>query len=634
MLDALRKGAGTWLAQLFIALLVVSFAVWGVSDIFRGFRSDTVATVGNTDITTQTFLRQYEIATRALGQQLGQPVSAEQAQLFGLPGQVLGRLVADATLNDEAATLNLGVSGDTLAQQIAESPDFRGGSGAFDRNRFQQLIQANGLTEDQYVEQLRENFVRQQIADALVGGTKAPEAYMKAVHEYRAEERKISYVLLAPALVGTIPDPSDTELQTWFDANKADWKAPEMRAIRVMAMRAEDLADTGAISDDAAKQLYDAQVAARFTTPERRKVEQIIFKDKAEADAAAAALASGKTFDQLIADRQLKPADVDLGLVTKDKLLDPAVADAAFALAANSVSGVIDGRFGPVIVRVTTVEPQVIKTFDEVKADIVKELATEKARAELADQHDVIEDARAGGETLEEIAKKYDLTLLTLPAVDKAGRDADGKDIADLPGGSELVAAVFNSDVGLENAPLTLSPLGYVWYEVTGVTPERDRQLTEVKDKVAEAWKKDQLASKLAAMAKDVNDRLAAGEDIAKVATEKGLAVKTAEKLSRSTQANGDLSNPAILAAFSGPKGHAATAPAPEDSLLVLVVTDVTTPPYFAGTPDLTQADAQLSGQMATDFLQQYVVQLQSDLGLAINQTVLQQAIGGPTGGG
>src|SRR5690606_29212444 len=146
-------------------------------DIFRGFRSDTVATVGNTDITTQTFLRQYEIATRALGQQLGQPVSAEQAQLFGLPGQVLGRLVADATLNDEAATLNLGVSGDTLAQQIAESPDFRGGSGAFDRNRFQQLIQANGLTEDQYVEQLRENFVRQQIADALVGGTQAAGAY-------------------------------------------------------------------------------------------------------------------------------------------------------------------------------------------------------------------------------------------------------------------------------------------------------------------------------------------------------------------------------------------------------------------------------------------------------------------------
>ena len=75
--------------------------------------------------------------------------------------------------------------------------------------------------------------------------------------------------------------------------------------------------------------------ADRFTTAERRKVEQIVFKDNAEADAAAAALAGGKTFDDLIAERKLKPEDVDLGLVTKDKIIDPKVADAAFALAAE-----------------------------------------------------------------------------------------------------------------------------------------------------------------------------------------------------------------------------------------------------------------------------------------------------------
>src|SRR5215218_8982173 len=101
MLEALRKRASGWVAQLFLALLVVSFAIWGVSDIFTGFRSDTVASVGNTDIRIQDFSRQYELATRQLGQQLGQQVTPEQAQMFGLPGQVLGRLVAEATLNDE-----------------------------------------------------------------------------------------------------------------------------------------------------------------------------------------------------------------------------------------------------------------------------------------------------------------------------------------------------------------------------------------------------------------------------------------------------------------------------------------------------------------------------------------------------
>ncbi len=130
MLNALRKGAGGWVAQLLIALLVVSFAVWGVSGFLTGFQADTVASVGGTEVSSQQFFRQYDLAKRQLGQQIGQSVTDEQARLFGLPGQVLGRLVTEAALNDEATTLGLGVSGDTLAKQIADDPSFQGPTGA------------------------------------------------------------------------------------------------------------------------------------------------------------------------------------------------------------------------------------------------------------------------------------------------------------------------------------------------------------------------------------------------------------------------------------------------------------------------------------------------------------------------
>src|SRR5437016_1240515 len=108
MLDALRKGASGWVAQLFIAVLVISFAIWGVADVFRGFRADTVATVGKADISINDFGRQYDFAKRQLGEQLGQPVTDDQARLFQLPQQVLGRLVADATLNDAGRRMGLG----------------------------------------------------------------------------------------------------------------------------------------------------------------------------------------------------------------------------------------------------------------------------------------------------------------------------------------------------------------------------------------------------------------------------------------------------------------------------------------------------------------------------------------------
>ncbi|MBN9009625.1 MAG: peptidyl-prolyl cis-trans isomerase, partial [Rhizobiales bacterium] len=326
--------------------------------------------------------------------------------------------------------------------------------------------------------------------------------------------------------------------------------------------------------------------------------------------------------DDLLAERNLKPADVDLGVITKDKLIDPAVAEATFGLAAPGVSPVIAGRFGPVMVRVSQITPAVTKSFDEVKADLKKEIATQRASQEISDQHDVIEDARAGGETLAEIATKYDLKLTNIAAVDK-----DGKDVPGLPAG--LVSSAFDTDVGLENAPLSVSG-GYVWYDVTAVTQARDRELSEVKDKIAEAWKREQVEEKLTAKANDLRDRLQKGEDIAKAAGDLGAEVKTVSDITRSTKASGDLTQAAILGTFSGPKGTAAVAAgAADQTKVVLVVTASEVPPYFSDAPDMAQAKSQLADQLSNDFLTGYMTQLQAELGgVSVNQAALAQAIG------
>ena len=148
----------------------------------------------------------------------------------------------------------------------------------------------------------------------------------------------------------------------------------------------------------------------------------------------------------------MKPSDIDLGEVTKDKIVDPAIADAAFGLADGGVSGVIDGQFGPVIVHVSNIEPEVVKTFDEVKDQLKLEIAAEQAVAEIGDLHDSIEDARAGGAKISEVAGKYGMKLVTIPAVDAEGKDADGNPVPDLP--ANLLTAAFQTDVGLENDPV------------------------------------------------------------------------------------------------------------------------------------------------------------------------------------
>jgi len=226
MLDALRKQASGWVAQIFIGLLVLSFAIWGVSGFFSGFYADTVATIGKTDVSTSDFARQYDQALQAMTRQTGRPVSSEQAQLFGLPGQVLGRLVTQATLDDTARQYGLGVSDEVLAQKIGEDPAFRGPDGSFNRLNFQQALRSAGYSEDQFVTDQRDVLMRYQLSNALVSGAHTPTPYLQALHEYRFEERSIAYVNLTAAAAGDIGDPGADVLTAYFEENTNRYRAP------------------------------------------------------------------------------------------------------------------------------------------------------------------------------------------------------------------------------------------------------------------------------------------------------------------------------------------------------------------------------------------------------------------------
>ncbi len=626
MLDALRKYASGWVAQLLMAILVLSFAVWGVSDIFSGFGANAIAQVGNSEVTLAEFKRRYDLALQTLSARLGQTITPQQAIQFGVPNQILNQLVFEATLNHAASQMGVGISNQELGQRISQDSSLFGPSGTFDRAYLNNLINAQRMTEDQFIINRREQYIRDQIVDAFGGGLVAPDAYMRAIHEYTAEERSISYLVITAPAAADIADPSEAELADYFAAHKADWRSPELRALQYFTLSPDQIASPADVSDADAEQRYSSQ-PARFSTPEKRDVQQIVFNDKAAAASAAAALSAGKTFDDIVAAQNLKLADIDLGLITRDKIVDPAVAEAAFSLSEGGVSGVIDSQFGPVIVHVTKIEPAVVTPFAEVKDTLKKEIATERAANGILDLRNAIEDTRAGGATLEEVAAKYDLKLVAVPAVDSNGDDADGKPVADLPTG--LVAAAFQSDIGLENDPIEPDRATFVWYTVTNITPPRDRTLGEVHDRVVAAWKDDQRQKKLAAESDKAKSRLDGGEAIATVAADLSLPVRTADQLTRRTTPSGDLSAGVIEAAFTGPKGTVDAADGAEPmTRVVLVVDDVSTPPYFSGSPELAQAQTQLSSQIENDLLALYGAQLRSHTEVRLNQAALQQALG------
>ncbi|MBP1850012.1 peptidylprolyl isomerase [Rhizobium halophytocola] len=626
MLDSLRNAAQTWVAKLLLLLLVASFGVWGVSRSLVSGQADTVMTVGDQQISSNEFRFAYQRRLDALSQQFGTRLTTEQARAFGVVNQVYAELSAGASLDQLADEMHLGLSQDRLAQLIAEDPAFKGSNGRFDRQLFASRLANSGIRQEDYIKERSDVAVRSQVVEAISDGFKPPKVLVDAMTKYSTESRDIDYLLLTNANIDPIPAPSDEVLKKWFDTVKSRYRAPEYRSFSYVKLEPADIAHPGDITDQQIADEYAARKKS-FEIAGTRTIEQLTFADKAAADAAAAKLSSGTSFDQLVTDTGKTPTDVLLGDFSHDNMPDQTLADAAFAVDKDGgTTPVIDGAFGPVILRVTNIKPTRVKSLDEVKDEIRQQLATTAAADDILSVHDNFEDLRASGATLEDVARQLKLNVVKIPAIDSQGQDRDGKAI-DVPQGKTLVTQVFQADVGSETQPLSIGADGFLWFDVTNIEEARDRSLDEVHDQAVKDWTTEQQRTALGAKAESLKARLQKGDKLADIAGELKIAVETKAGLKRGAQ-DSVLGPAAIAAAFSGPVGTAGSAPGGDPSTqIVLSVTHVDDTPSADVLENDNRQVTALANAAGDDILDQMVQKLQSQYGVSINQQLAEQAM-------
>src|SRR5581483_5183964 len=332
----------------------------------------------------------------------------DQARALGLDRQIIGQLIAEMTIDDRARSLRLGVTDAEIARRITGDPTFQGPRGEFDRDRFLAIIRQAGYTEPRFIAEQRRQTLRRQLAGTVLGALAPPKPMLEAADRFQNEQRSIDYVLLDRAQAGDVPDPTPEQLAKYFEERKLLFRAPEYRKVTVLALIPRDQAQWIEVSDADVKRAYEDR-RARYTVPERRHVEQIVFANAQEAAAAADRLANGAKFTDIAAERGTTEKDYELGTVPKSAIIDRAVADAAFALKPNEVSAPVQGRFGTAIVTVDKIEPEQTRSLEEVAPEIKRDLATERARSQITDAYDKIEDQRSEGKTLAEAAANLKL---------------------------------------------------------------------------------------------------------------------------------------------------------------------------------------------------------------------------------
>ncbi len=631
MLTALRKAAGGFVSKIFLVLLAISFGVWGASGAFISGSGSSTVEFGATKVGLVDYRLAYDQQLLALQRQFNQRLNREQADALGVGQNVRAQVIAGAVLDENARELGLGISQDRLAQLIADDPVFRDQTGRFSRLALEGALRNAGMRQEDYVRNREAVAVRRQFFDAVSPNASTSDAFMKAYAVFQGEKRSMVYATIKAENLKAQPVPTDADLNAFYEKEKAAYVAPEYRKFTYVRLTAEDIAKPDEVSAEDIAADYAAKKAG-YTTAEKRKIEQLVFPNADAAKAAHDKIVAGGTFEQAVLDAGRTLADTELGTLAKTEVPDTAVADAAFNLALNTVSEPVAGVFGSVLLRVTEIQPETVKPLDEVKADIAKAIALEKASEQLFDLHDKLEDDRAAGDSLEDAAKKSGLEAKPVEAADSRGNDKDGKSL-ELPESAALMRDVFQTDVGVEAAPVQIGTAGFIWFDVKEVIPERQKPLEEVRATVTADWIKAETAKRVSELAEAVRARVEKGEELAAVIADAELLnfaaespLKTAEAgpITR-TQTGGDLDRNAVLAAFSVPQGGVVTSNAPaEAQVFVIKITSVQT-----GEPGAVpeEVKTQISGAISDEILDAMVADMQGRGELKINEQAINAVL-------
>lgn len=627
MLDSLRDATQTWIAKLLLGLLVLSFAAWGIADIFSENMSGSAAiSAGESEVSAGEYRLAYEQQMMRLSQQFQQRLTKEQAQALGVESQVISQLAAGVVLDEEARKMRLGISKDGIARLIASDPSFYDAAGRFSTAQFDAVMRQLNINADAYIDSRAQIARRQQIVEATTDGISVPQTLLKALALYEGESRTVDYITIQPEKAEDIAAPSEDVLKAYYDINKDQYAAPEYRKLTYVKLEPADIADPSAVTPEEVSDFYEKN-SSRYSTNETRTIEQLSFVDEAAANAALEKIAAGMSFDDLAAELGKSADDIKLGTFEKSKLPDPVLAEAAFALEQNQASDVIKGAFGPVILRVTEIETAHTKPLVDVEQEIRLNIATAIAATAISNVRDQLEEDISNGVPLGEAATKLQLKPVTIAAIDAEGNDMSGNQVQNLPVERQLVASLFQTDKGLDNDPLSLGTNGFLWYQADEIIPARDRTIDEVKDKLVIAWKADEAIKNLIAKTDELKKKVQDGTTLEALAEELGVEKQTKRGVTRSTN-DSELGSAAVAAAFRGANGMIGSAATPNnDAQILFKVTEVIEPAGLSAESISQERREAAATGLADDLLSQLIAELQKQYPVKINQTAINNAM-------
>ena len=632
MLTALRRLASTWLAKALFVLLVLSFGIWGIGDTVRNLGRDTaLARVNGEPIEMEEAQAALRRELQRLSRTVGSNFENDPRVRRALAEQAVDQLVLDRVLRAETARLGVTVPDAVVREFVLSLPGFRGpAGGGFSRAAFDNFLRSNGLTEGEFLNLVRADLARQQVSTAVRAGAAAPSVLARRLYQWRDQQRAATVVSLPAAAAPEPPEPTEAALRRFHENNPQTFSSPEYRDAAVAVLTAAIMGREVEVSDADIAAAYE-QRRASFETPERRTLEQALFQDEATARRIHEEWsADPETPFSVVAARAEAaggPA-TQLGTVDRAALPVPELAEAAFSLAPGSVSAPVRSPFGWHVLRVTGVEPGTSRPLDAVRGELRDALAQERAADLAFERANQVEDALAGGATLEGAAKRFGLGYATV-RTDASGNGPDGEPV-ELPviqdAREPLLRAIFEAESGA--APrLKETEAGFVAVDLREVSPPALRPFEAVEDEVHQAFLADARRRAQEERAAALLAATRSGKTLAEAAREAGLGSREVGAITRAAQGQdapgGGAVPPELLAPLFELKPKEATMVPTREGFVVAQLLEVTEPDPGANPDALARLRTEAGQAVAADLEAQYVAALRNRADVRINPRLM-----------
>ncbi|WP_297833355.1 peptidyl-prolyl cis-trans isomerase [Thermomonas sp.] len=564
MLQALRDKTTGWIAGIILTIVTVPFAFFGMESYMQQSVETYVARIAQpptwwssapnmwpftylwtrADIESDAFRQRLDLVRENMRQRQGDNFDAKQFESKDNKRRILDGLIDDQVLLFAAEHDNLAISDDEVRKAIQSMPDFQV-DGAFNADRYQLILASQNppLTPRAFQDKIREGLKNDLIPAGIADSAFVTNAEVDRLARLLGETRDVNWVMLPLPPADTAPV-TDAQISQWYDAHRGDFRKPE--SVRLEYVEVDGSTLPKPASDEAALRALYQQNISKYSSPEQREVSHILVavaanaseadKKAAEAKAnrlSAEARAPGADFAALARansdDTGSKGKGGDLGWIRKEDMV-PAFGNAAFSMQSGQISAPVHSEFGWHIIKVSQIRPSVQRPFEEVRADLERELSQGSQEREFNDLiGKLVDEVLKSPTSLEPAAKAMGLTVQTTPAFTRAGGPGIASD-------QKVLRAAFSDTLiqdGTASDPIEIGPNKSVLIRVFDHEPERALPLEQVRDAVIAAIRADR-QRKAAAAAADALLRSAEAKGLADAANEAKLAMGGLDGLQRS----------------------------------------------------------------------------------------------------